>query len=536
MNDNKNFYDNNEKGNENSMAPEEKVNFQKNGEYRYIPTANKKEVIYSDNLNDGNSTASTGQAAEQKNQDVNVSEAAIREEDNTLNLQQQSADAYSNEQQAQEAAKHSQPEEKEAFFQETVKKEKKEQAWPFKKLIAACLIVCLAGGSIGAGYSITQNIFIPREEAASSIAAQGDTPDNTLPNENEAPEIVKRAEDKDTSSSIGVKTSNQSTDGNTAISIIKEVAPSVVSITTKATGTANYYFNGFQIPYESTGAGSGVIFYKDSENVYIATNDHVVDGATEIGVSFSGAEEDINAKIVGLESTSDLAVVSVKLGDLRAAGVNDITVATFGDSDKLEVGESVIAIGNALGEGKTSTGGMISAMGKEINIDGKKLEVIQTDAAINPGNSGGALVNYNGEVIGINTAKAYEEAVEGMGYAIPSNTVIPIIEKLLTEGTAEKPYLGIVGQSITEQVAQLYGGLPIGVLVQNVVEGGSADQAGIQATDIITTFAGEKVMSMDGLMELLAKQKVGSSVEVGIIRNGNTPMTLTVVIQDANKQ
>ncbi|HIT73236.1 MAG TPA: trypsin-like peptidase domain-containing protein, partial [Candidatus Fimicola cottocaccae] len=310
--------------------------------------------------------------------------------------------------------------------------------------------------------------------------------------------------------------------------------PSVVSINTITQKTTTYYGN-ISIPYEAQGAGSGVIFYEDDGKIAIVTNYHVIEGATNISVSIEGAESDVIAQVAGTDSKSDLAVITVSKADLQNVGISSVTVATFGDSDSLEEGESVIAIGNALGEGISTSGGMISAKEKTIQVDDVSLEVIQTDAAINPGNSGGALVDLNGNVIGINTAKAFEEAVEGMGYAIPSNTVVPIINTLLTEGTAPRPYLGITGSDITDSLANLYG-LPVGVLVRDVVDGGSADNGGIQPGDIITDFAGKKIMSMDDLVEVLAEQEVGSQVDVRIIRNGDTPMNLKVTIQDANQE
>lgn len=401
---------------------------------------------------------------------------------------------------------------KECFYNEQVKtKTKKNHS--FRKFIAACLVVSVAGGgSIGAGYAVTKNFFFPN---------------NNVNSDNSGSSSSGIA-----SGSLVQTASTQSSNGS-AVAIIKQVTPSVVSISTKTQGSASY-FGGFSVPFESKGAGSGVIFYQDDEKVGIATNDHVVEGAKEIQVTFEG-EKTVPAKIIGTDSTSDLAVISVSRADLKEAGVDSVVIATFGDSDKIEVGENVIAIGNALGEGKTATSGMISAKGKTIEIDGRKLEVIQTDAAINPGNSGGALVNSQGQVIGINTAKSFESAVEGMGYAIPSNVISPIIEKLLTDGTSPKPYLGIVGSNITDDVAQLYQ-LPIGVLVRQVVPGGSADTAGIEAGDIITEFAGQKIMTMDDLVNTLAKQTIDTQVKVRIIKNGDTAQNVTVTIQDANEQ
>lgn len=400
------------------------------------------------------------------------------------------------------------PEPKECFYNETVKTKKKKNRNYIKKIIAACVVAGVAGGSIGAGYSVTQNLMFAKNQS-DTVTANGATSSNTS----------------------YVQTSSTQT-GGSAVEIIKAVTPSVVSISTKVQGKASY-FGGFVVPYEGQGAGSGVIFYQDDERIAIATNNHVVGDATEIQVTFN-EDTTVPAKVVGTDASTDLAVISVSKEDLTAAGIDSVKVATFGDSDKVEVGESVIAIGNALGEGKTATSGMVSATGKELDVDGQTMKVIQTDAAINPGNSGGALVNSKGEVIGINTIKIAEEAVEGMGYAIPSNVISPIIETLLTDGSIPKPYLGIVGSDITSDVSQLYQ-LPVGVLVREVVVGGSADKAGIQQGDIIIEFAGQKVMSMDKLVDILAEQKVGDKVSARIIRDGQTAKDVTVTILDANQ-
>ncbi len=399
-----------------------------------------------------------------------------------------------------------QKETSETYYEERIKETRKKpisNGW--RKFLAGCLVVSLAGGgSMGVGLGVTQHYFNSKQTAES------------LGND---------------ATAFSATAMSQNTGSKTLVETIRNVTPSVVSISTKATTTANY-FGGFSVPYESSGAGSGVIFYSDEEKVGIVTNEHVIENATNIEITFD-ENKTINAKVVGKDSTSDLAVLSVTREALKKAGVNDIQIATFGDSDKLEVGESVVAIGNALGEGLTATDGIISATGKQINIDGKQLKVIQTNAAINPGNSGGALVNSKGQVIGINTAKAFESAVEGMGYAIPSNIIQPIMEKLLTDGSIPKPYIGIRGSDIPEDVAQLYQ-LPVGVLVREIIPGGSAEQAGLQAGDIITKFAGKPVLTMDSLVAALGEETVGSSVSVHIIRNGTTPMDITLKILDAN--
>jgi serine protease Do len=202
----------------------------------------------------------------------------------------------------------------------------------------------------------------------------------------------------------------------------------------------------------------------------------------------------------------------------------------------MQVGESVIAIGNAMGQGKSATLGIVSAQDKEINIDGKKLKVIQTDAAINPGNSGGALVNMNGEVIGINTAKLSSNAVEGTGYAIPTNVAKDIIQTLVENGTIEKPYLGIQGSTITDQIKSMYNIPYNGVLVVYIEQGSAAEKAGLQNYDIITAIDGNAVSSIEELSEQIAKHKVGDSVTLNVIRNGSAQTTVTAVLGNLNEQ
>ncbi|NLK37145.1 MAG: PDZ domain-containing protein [Epulopiscium sp.] len=395
----------------------------------------------------------------------------------------------------------------ELYYEERIKESKKKSSHSrWRRFLAACLVVSIAGGgSMGVGLGVTQHYFDKRQAM-----------------ENVESDIA-------TFSATAV---SQNGEAKSLVEIIRYVTPSVVSISTKAKTMATY-FGGFSVPYESSGAGSGVIFYADKEKVGIVTNEHVIDNATNIQVTFAG-DKTVSAKVIGKDTTSDLAVLSVSRSALEQSGIKDIKVASFGDSSALEVGESVVAIGNALGEGLTATDGIISATGKQINIDGKQLKVIQTNAAINPGNSGGALVNNKGQVIGINTAKSFESAVEGMGYAIPSNIIQPIMEKLLTDGSIPKPYIGIRGSDISNDVAQLYQ-LPVGVLIREVIPGGSAEQAGLKAGDIITKFAGKPVLTMDSLVAALGEVKVGSSVSVHVIRDGNTPLDVTLKILDANE-
>ncbi|MBM6828890.1 trypsin-like peptidase domain-containing protein [Anaerotignum lactatifermentans] len=384
-------------------------------------------------------------------------------------------------------------------YEERIKRNKpRSKGWA--KLIAGCLIVGLAGGtSIGAGYGLVEQHY----GTDSTEISNGITQVSTV----------------------------SSNSGLSAVDIVKNVKPSVVSISTVIEGTTEY-MRGIYIPYEGEGAGSGVIFYQDDEKVAIVTNNHVIEDATEVYVTFDG-DVSVKAKVVGTKADSDLAVLTVSRSDLKEAGIDSVTVATFGDSDQLEVGAGVIAIGNAMGLGLSATDGIVSVTEQTISVDGNTLNVIQTSAAINSGNSGGALVNSAGEVIGINTAKYNSTMTEGMGYAIPSNEVIPVMESLLTDGTAPSPYIGVMGTDITEDKASLYK-LPVGALIMEVTEGGPADQAGIEAGDIITEFNGKTVMDMESLSDIINSMEVGQTASVHIIRNGETGMDLTVTIADKN--
>jgi serine protease Do len=310
------------------------------------------------------------------------------------------------------------------------------------------------------------------------------------------------------------------------VEVIKKVKPSIVCITSISQSS-----NIFSGTYETEGSGSGIMFYKDDSKVYIATNNHVISGAKSVSISIDDSEELIPATLVGKDSNADLAVISVAISDITKAGITNIQLATFGDSDSLQVGESVIAIGNALGNGNTATAGIVSAVQKDVNIQGRTLSVIQTDAAINPGNSGGALVNSKGQVIGINTAKIALDSVEGIGYSITSNVAKPIIEQLMN--STDTPTLGVYITSITEDVATQYGLPQAGVLIQQIIQGGSAYNSGLQAGDIITSYNGNAVFTTDQLMSAVKASKVGDTVKITVVRDGQTK-TIDVKLTKGN--
>ncbi len=309
--------------------------------------------------------------------------------------------------------------------------------------------------------------------------------------------------------------------------IVDEVMPSIVAIT-NVSQTEYQSFWGQSKTYESTSCGSGIIVSQDNEYLYVATNNHVVDGANSLTVTFAN-DDTVSAEIKGTDPSTDLAVVKVALSSIKDDTMSAIKVATLGSSDTLKVGESCIAIGNALGYGQSVTTGVISALNREVSVSDSSsstnytAELIQTDAAINPGNSGGALLNTAGEVIGINSVKYSDTSVEGIGYAIPMDTAKPIIEELITKEKVDESnsaYLGIAGVDVTSDVAKTYN-MPTGVYVAQVIEGAAAEQAGIQKGDIITKFDGKDVTSMEELSSNMQYYAAGTTVDVVIERSSN---------------
>ena len=305
--------------------------------------------------------------------------------------------------------------------------------------------------------------------------------------------------------------------------VAANVMPAMVSITNTSVQEVMDWFRGGNFQYESKSLGTGVIMGNNDEELLIVTNNHVVDDANELTVSFID-EESVEAVVKGKDESDDLAVVAVKLKDIPEETMNQIRIANVADSEDVRVGEQVVAIGNALGYGQSVTTGIISALGRTIRVsDGlgynDYTDLIQTDAAINQGNSGGALLNMKGEVIGINSVKAGASGVEGMGYAISTSKAIPIIRDLMNKKTRDLvaddqlPYLGIVGQDVTSNVAQVYG-IPEGIYVTEVSENGPASEAGITAGMIITGFDGEKIENMTELQELLPYYAGGETVKI----------------------
>ena len=337
-----------------------------------------------------------------------------------------------------------------------------------------------------------------------------------------------KADSSDSSKTVQKATSTGSAQDLTDVSAItQEAMPSIVAITN--TGTVSYQtFWGTQ-QQESQSAGSGIIIKQDDKYLYIATNNHVVANAESLTVQFCD-NETVSCEVKGTDAADDLAVVKVALSSIKADTLKQIKVASVNDSDDLTVGQGVIAIGNALGYGQSVTNGIISALGRSVSVQdetsGKTVtnnNMIQTNAAINPGNSGGALLNAQGEVIGINSAKYSDTSGEGFGYAIPMSDAMPIINQLIERekvDESQKAFLGIQGQDISSDVAQAYN-MPEGVYVYQVVSGSAADKAGIRQGDIITEFDGQSVSTMSQLKELMTYYKSGQKVKVKLERLGN---------------
>lgn len=328
--------------------------------------------------------------------------------------------------------------------------------------------------------------------------------------------------------------SSSSTSSNDLSGVSKNVMPSIVSITGKFETTSQSWFGQIQSS-ESEGVGSGIIIGKKDGKILIVTNNHVVADAKSLSVGFVDGKS-ASATIRGTDSDADLAVVEVDTKNMKSSTLKKIAVITLGDSSKLQTGERAIAIGNALGYGQSVTGGYISALNRQVQLTDKTMTLIQTDAAINPGNSGGALLNSKGELIGINTVKYSSEDVEGMGYAIPINTARPIINKLIkNEATSEseQAYLGVSGQTIDSSMASQFD-MPSGVYVQQVIKSSPAQKAGISAGDVIVSFNGSNVSTMDGLKEKISNLKAGKKVKVVVKRQNQMgtyeKKTLTVTL------
>ena len=316
------------------------------------------------------------------------------------------------------------------------------------------------------------------------------------------------------------------TDGTHIVSsdvsdMVEEVMPAMVSIVKDYTETSSFW--GRTYSEDKQGSGSGIIVAQGDTELILVTNHHVVEGADKLTVVFIDGST-AQAQIKGSDADMDLAVIAIPMDSLEEETKNAIAVARLGDSETLRLGEQVVAIGNALGYGQSVSGGWVSALNREVTYsDGTSGNFIQTDAAINPGNSGGALVNMNGEVIGINSSKIGGVDVDGIGFAIPISAARPIIENLMTKETrfkvaeGESGYMGITLQTVTQEFAYMYG-VPEGILITDVEEGSAAEKGGMLSGDIITRFEGEKIVSYEDLQEVMQYYGPGANVTVVVKR------------------
>lgn len=317
-------------------------------------------------------------------------------------------------------------------------------------------------------------------------------------------------------------TTSKSTITSDVSDVVESTIPSIVSITNMSVQQVQSFFGGTS-QQESKSVGSGIIISQNDSELLIVTNNHVVEGSDTLTVTFND-ETSVEAQIKGTDATRDLAVVAVPIKNIDDDTMKKIKIATLGDSSELKVGEPAIAIGNALGYGQSVTTGIISATGR--SIEGFDGSYIQTDAAINPGNSGGALLNANGEVIGINSAKINNSAVEGMGYAIPISDVSDIITNLMNKETRtkvaenERGLLGIKGYDVNSESAQMYN-MPIGVYISEVIKGTGAEDAGLTKGGVITELEGASIDSMATLQDQLGYYKAGEKVKITVQIPGN---------------
>ena len=403
-----------------------------------------------------------------------------------------------------------------------------------KKGLTFSLCAVLAGGLAAGSFEGVNKLA--GWSGATTVEAASNKDETTL---TYAKSEKKDADASDSKSDTGKDTGSTAKGSLDVSEIVSEALPSIVSITTKSVQEVQNYFGMYgmygyapqQQEQEVEGSGSGIIVGKNDDELLIATNYHVVEGADTLSVAFTDGNA-VEASVKGFDEERDLAVVSVSLDDVEDDTMDAVSIANIGSSDDLKVGEQVVAIGNALGYGQSVTTGIVSAKNRRMDSDNNTVtdgsddssdgvNLIQTDAAINPGNSGGALLNMKGEVVGINSAKLASTEVEGMGYAIAISDVTDILQNLMNETSRDKlddsehGVLGIKGSSVSSEAVQMYG-IPAGVFVKEVTEGGAADKAGLKANSVITEFNGKTVSSINQLIEYLSYYEPDEEVELTV--------------------
>jgi len=381
----------------------------------------------------------------------------------------------------------------------TTPEKEKNSPFKFRFYVLILFTVTLLGLFIGVGIELTRTYIL------------NNTPEVQI---KYTPELTQRTE-------------RSSSTGMSIVDIANLLEPSVVAITNEQ--VQDTYFG--QSIGEST--GSGVIFDISTKYLYILTNNHVIEHAHTLYISFFG-DEIYPSQVIGADPDSDLAVITVDRDLIKEKELNRLKPVKLGDSDTIRVGETAIAIGSPLGYNNTVTVGVISALNRIISDDFYALSLIQTDAAINPGNSGGALVNAQGELVGINTIKISDTSVEGIGFAIPINTALPILNELVDKGYVSKPYIGIYGQDVTEATSRLYN-IPLGVVINDFVRSGPAAQSKLKMYDIIIAIEDEPILSMRDLTREIASYEIGTDIKITVMREVNKSFVekvITVEVKD----
>lgn len=393
-------------------------------------------------------------------------------------------------------------------YRETVQAPRKKNSWARKA--AGITAAAVLFGTVAGGVMTGVNYVGARLTGLADITA-------TAPAETEGTTTAQVPETSAASNNGSTTAVSTVTDVS---SIAEKAMPSLVAINDTMTVEQNNFF-GMPQTYQAQSSGSGIIVGQNDTELLIATNNHVVSGATDMKVTFTDSTQ-VAAAVKGTDSATDLAIIAVKLSDIPSDTMSKIKVATLGNSDNVKVGQQVIAIGNALGYGQSLTVGYISALDREITDEnGIQHTYIQTDAAINPGNSGGALLDLNGNVIGINAAKNASTEVEGMGFAIPISKAQEILNNLMTKKTREavdesaQGYLGIQRTNIDANASKEYG-MPVGIYVYKIVEGGAAANSDLKEKDIITKFDGQSVTNMEELKQMLTYYEGGSTVSLTV--------------------
>lgn len=396
---------------------------------------------------------------------------------------------------------------------ENLNQPKKKKKGGFGRTLAKCLVLALVFGSVSSAAFMGTN-YIGRQMLGDAVTTEGAGGGRTV--------------------TPTTTVAGSSSDVYDVSDIVTNCMPSVVSITNVGTMEFRTFFGTYE--QESQSSGSGIIIGRNDTEILIVTNNHVVSNASEISVYFNSDGEDadednvISARIKGTDPGKDLAVIAVEVSDIPQETLDIIKIATVGDSSMLEIGEPVVAIGNAYGYGLSVTSGIVSALNREVSVESDGMTItnrlIQTDAAINPGNSGGALLNSKGELIGINSVKFISEDVEGMGYAIPISDVEAIIGDLMNKVTrdlveeSDRGYLGITGVDVTTDASKNYG-MPEGVYINTITEGGAAEKAGLQKGDIITKLDGTRITGYSQLRDTLSYYSSGETISITVQRMEN---------------